>query len=137
LASFLHTYFVHYSREYSGEWQYGYKQAIQAVDYLEKDYDVVYMTTDLGRPYAYYLFYLQTSPEAFRKTALIRRSPFGFVDIDGFGKYRFSSDLRLAEKDTGKKVLYVDSPKKVPNNAHVLQTVTILNGNEVLKIYSL
>ncbi|HLD24364.1 MAG TPA: glycosyltransferase family 39 protein, partial [Patescibacteria group bacterium] len=33
---FWHTYMTHYPKEYSGEWQYGYKQAIE---FTEKHYD--------------------------------------------------------------------------------------------------
>jgi hypothetical protein len=135
LAYFLHGYYMHYPYEFSGEWQYGYKQAIAYVASVQDTYDEVRMTTELGRPYAYYLFYLQTPPRVFRQTALIRRDPFGFVDIDGFDKYRFMADLS-DKRDGDKNILYVGG-KTVPKNANILKTINLLNGKPALIIYTL
>jgi 4-amino-4-deoxy-L-arabinose transferase-like glycosyltransferase len=135
LIYFLHGYFVHYPYEFSGEWQYGYREAIHYVKSVEESYDEVRMTTDLGRPYVYYLFYTETQPEEFRRTAIVRKSPFGFVDIDGFGKYRFAEDV--SADTSNKRILYIDSAGKVPGDVHVLKTIHLLNGKEALKVYTL
>ncbi len=134
LLAFLHTYYRHYPVEYSGEWQYGYKQAITYVQSVEKEYDRIAMTTDLGRPHAYYLFYLKTPPEEFRKTVDVKRDAFGFVNIDGYGKYVFIPNV--SQFTDGKHILYVDHYKKMPAHATLKKTISLLDGTPVLAIYT-
>lgn len=136
LTYFLHNYINHYPYNYSGEWQYGYRESIRYVNEIGDEYDQIVVTTELGRPYSYYLFYTKTHPEDFRKSAQIRRSPFGFVDIDGYGKYRFTQDLHTNDNTDG-KLLYVNLAEKTPSNANILRTVNQLNGKPVLSIYTL
>lgn len=133
---YLHGYYMHYPREYSGEWQYGYKESIEFVKKQEQNFDEVKITTELGRPYIYYLFYTKTNPEKFRKTAKIEREVFGFVNVEKLGKYSFAKDLNpMANKS--KKILYVDIKNKAPDNAKILQTFYLLNGNPALVAYEI
>jgi len=131
---FYHDYLVHYPRIYSGEWQYGYKESIKYVSDISDRYDIVEVTTDLGRPYIYYLFYTKKDPREFRKTADVEREVFGFVNVKGYGKYRFSKDLKVAPN---KKVLYVNSAQNTPKNTKILKTFHLLNGAPNITIYTL
>ncbi len=131
---FYHDYLVHYKRIYSGEWQYGYKESINYVSSVYGNYDQINITTELGRPYIYYLFYTKTPPGEFKKTAKVEREVFGFVNVKGYGKYRFLKDLKDV---SNKKVLYVNSAQNTPNNAKILKTFYLLNGDPVLKAYTL
>jgi len=135
-AYFTHDYFVHYPSEFSGEWQYGYQQSIVYVKSVESSYDSIQVTTALGRPYIYYLFYTKTNPDYFRQTAKIQRDPFGFVTVESFGKYSFpaSFDYSLSKKE---KVLYVGSLESLPKNVKILKTFYLLNGQPVLVAYTL
>ena len=132
---FYHDYFSHYVSEYSGEWQYGYKQSIDYVRSVENKYDYIQVTSALGRPYIYYLFYTKTDPRAYRQTAVIQRDAFGFVTVDSFGKYVFPSDYNysLSQKH---KVLYINTPYSLPRNIHILKTFYLLNGNPALVAYT-
>lgn len=132
---FYHDYFYQYPVDYSGEWQYGYKDSIEYVKSVEKNYDHIQITTDLGRPYIYYLFYNKTSPDFFRKTAKINRDVFGFVSIKGFDKYEFLDTFKYSDS-TNKKILYIGKPYNLPNNIHVLKTFYLLNGKSVLVAYT-
>jgi len=133
---FYHDYFVHYARVFSGEWQYGYKDSIRYTQSVEKNYDQINITEDLGRPYIYYLYYLKTNPNFFRMNAEVKRDAFGFVQVNGFGKYRFAQNL--SEIDIkNKKVLYVDAAKNVPENAQILKTFYRMDGTPTLKAYTL
>ena len=134
LGYYLHGYYKHYSVEYSGEWQYGYKESTEYVRNEQDKYDRILVTTSIGRPYIYYLFYLKTIPSVFQKDAIIRRDAFGFVNVDGYGKYRFGGDLNaLVEKDF--KNLYINSASEVPLGAKVLKTFFLLNGQPALVAY--
>lgn len=134
LLYYLHGYYNSYPQQFSGEWQYGYKQAIQFVKQHNDTYQKIYMTEDLGRPYIYFLFYLQFSPQQFRQSASIERETLGFVHVTHFDKYYFAKDIRLLPK--AEAVLYIDTPEKIPPEAHVAGTFKLLNGNTALVAYT-
>jgi hypothetical protein len=133
---FAHDYITHYPYEYSGDWQYGYKQSVDYAKSVEKNYDSVEITTALGRPYIYYLFYTKTNPVTFRQTANISRDVFGFVTVNGFEKYHFESEFNY-DLNKGKKVLYINIPKAVPVNAKILQKFNLLDGEGQLVAYTI
>lgn len=129
---FWHNYAVHYPTEYSGEWQYGYKQAIQYVDSVKETYDTVVLTESIGRPYIYVLFYDRISPREFWKTKDASFDEAGFYNVYGLGAYRF---VREGRKEYAGRTLYVLPPKDVPEDAHILRTISVLNGTPVLVIF--
>ncbi|HEX7042787.1 MAG TPA: glycosyltransferase family 39 protein [Patescibacteria group bacterium] len=130
---FLHGYFANYTREYAGEWQYGYKDSLTYLKSVENNYSRIYFTDELGRPYIYYLFYNKISPSEFRKNSDINRDVFGFVHVNSVGKYYFAKDLPNKEG----KSLYVNIPSMVPSNAHIQKKFYLPNGSEVLIAYTL
>jgi hypothetical protein len=131
---YLHNYYAHYPKTWSGEWQYGYREAIDYVKSVEDNYDRIVITTVLGRPYAYFLFYNKTNPESFRKTAFVERDPFGFVTVNSFGKYHFSDNFSQAERNED-KTLYINIA--APGSANIKKTFYLLNENPVLVAYEL
>lgn len=131
---YLYGYYRYYPIEYSGEWQYGYKQSIEYVRNMQAEYDQVWVSTALGRPYIYYLFYTQYDPQKFRANAKITRDPFGFVSVNGFDTYHFTDNFGIAEKN--KKILYVGSIGQVNNDAHIFKTFNLLNGKPTLIVYT-
>lgn len=131
---YIHGYYAHYPREFSGEWQFGYKESIGYVKEVQNEYDEVRVTTKLGRPYIYYAFYTQVSPEVFRKTVIAQRDPFGFVTIAGFDKYRFSDNIGSI-KSKSRRVLFIDVPQNIPKKVQVLKTFYLLNGEPALVAY--
>ena len=133
---FYHDYFYQYPYDYSGEWQYGYKQSIDYVLSVQNQYDYVQMTHALGRPYIYYLFYTKTDPRVYRKDAVIHRDAFGFVTVLGFGKYLFPENYTYTLSKT-KKVLYINTPYNLPKNIHILKTFYLLNGQPALVAYTI
>lgn len=134
VSYYLYGYYVHYSREYSGEWQYGYEEALQYAKENESSYDAIYFSTSLGRPYMYYLFFSDVTPEEFRTNSEVNRDAFGFVSVNRVGKYHFlrDADMKKGEKDT----LYVVDPFNAPKDGKILKTVNKLNGEPALIIYS-
>lgn len=132
LTYFLHGYIFHYPREFSGEWQYGYRDSINYVESVKEKYSRVNITEDLGRPYIYYLFYTKYDPKNFRKEAVVKRDAFGFVEVQSFNKYYFYKDLGLVNN---KSSLYIDIPDKVPLAANIVKTFYRLNGEPSLVAY--
>jgi hypothetical protein len=134
---YLHGYCVHYADEYSGEWQYGYKDSIEYVKSVGKNFNNVYVTSDLGRPYIYYLFYTKTDPRIFRIDSDVRRDPFGFVNVDRFGKYNFIGSTTKIKNKIGIKNLFIKTPSNVPPKAHILKRFYLLNSDVALVAYEL
>ncbi|MBI5123521.1 glycosyltransferase family 39 protein [Candidatus Roizmanbacteria bacterium] len=132
---FLEDYLVHYPKDYSREWQYGYKNAVIYMNQVGNNYKKIYLSSELGRPYIYTLFYKKYDPALFRKDADIERDAFGFVNVNRFGKYYFNKDIIDKEKD--KNILYIDSLGDVPKNAKILKEFKALDGNTVLIAYTL
>lgn len=132
---FTHNYFSHYSKEFSHEWQYGYKDAISYVRQVEDQYDRIYFTESLGRPYIYFLFYTQYDPVKFGEEVSATREVLGFVHIENFDKYYFAKDLQELPKQG--KILFIDTPNKVPDGFKIEKTFHLLNGERALIAYTL
>ena len=135
VAYFSHYYYAHYPKAYSGEWQFGYKQSVDYVKSVEKNYDYIQVTTALGRPYIYYLFYNKSSPEEFRNSSKIKREAFGFVKVEKVGKYLFPENYDYS-RGSSSKVLYINTPYKLPEDITILKTFYLLNGVPALVAYT-
>ena len=135
VAYYLHGYYVHYPRDYSGEWQYGYKEAIAYTEKEKEKYDAICFTTELGRPYAYVLFYSKYDPEKFAKEAHISRDAFGFVTVTSFDKYFFSGDVKGVCEEKG-KVLHVDLASKVTDTVRVVKEFPLKDGSSGLVAFT-
>lgn len=132
MTYYLHGYHVHYPVEYSGEWQYGYEEAISFVQ-NSHSYDRVVMTNALGRPYAYVLFYTKTHPSEFRSTARVERETLGFVHVTSFGNYTFSDTPSAVS--SSRNTVYIDVPNMVPEKVRVVKEFMLRNGEKVLVAY--
>ncbi len=132
ISYYLHNYYVHYPREFSGEWQYGYREALRRIAGISARYDKIVMTDSIGRPYMYTLFYTKTDPNILLKTKNAAFDDAGFYHVYGFSKYRFGGIL----PDTLEaKTLYIWDAGTVPQGAHVIDTIRLLNGNPVLVLF--
>jgi len=134
LSYYLHNYYVHYPREFSGEWQYGYREAIAKIAPLKAQYKHIYLTESIGRPYMYVLFYEGVDPAMYLKEKVSYFDDAGFYHVTGFGQYRFvGNQLPPLEKDA----LYILPPGSVPDGARRIDTIHKLNGEPVLAIFDL
>ena len=136
ISYFLHNYLRHYPKEFSSEWQYGYKEAIEFTSSNESKFDNIIFTEELGRPYIYVLFHKQYDPVRFQQEAKVEREVLGFVHVRSFGKYKFVKSV-LDNTDKNKNNLYVDTRANVPDGAKILKTFNLLNGQPSLVAYEL
>ena len=127
---YLHNYYFQYPIEYSGEWQYGYREAIWSVIPIASKYDTIVISDTIGRPYMYTLFYTKTSPNNLFRTKDAYFDAVGFYHVDGFLKYRFGGAL---PGTLAPKTLYVWN--SVPTGVRIINTIYLLNGNPVLYIF--
>ena len=129
---YLHMYYLHWPKNYSDQWQYGYKQAVEAIKPFYNDLDYVLVTKSQGRPYIYFLLYLKYDPKNFWQTAQIVKDKFFFLDVNGFDKFRFADNPN--EIPITGKVLYVTSPGLLPPDAGKITTIKRLDNLPVFDI---
>jgi hypothetical protein len=135
IVYFLHGYFYHYPYIFSRAWQYVYQPSISYVQQNQKQYDEVHITTRLGRPYIYYLFYNKTTPSEFRRDMDIKRESFGFVTVNRVGNYKFIEEIHEKEPDRTKSILYINTPEEIPAGARILENFYDLDGTLSLVAY--
>jgi 4-amino-4-deoxy-L-arabinose transferase-like glycosyltransferase len=133
VSYYLYNYHVHYPREFSGEWQYGYKQGIEYAQGVDSQYDHIYVSESIGRAYMYTLFYTQYDPQKFLNTKKSYFDADGFYHVDGFGKWIFIKTM--PQKVLPNNLIIGNTNWNSPNDK-VLHTVKLLNGDPVLNIFS-
>jgi 4-amino-4-deoxy-L-arabinose transferase-like glycosyltransferase len=129
IFSYLHTYHVHYPVEYSGEWQYGYREAFRYAETVKNQYKKIVVTDYIGRPYAYALFYGKYPPEEFWQTKDASFDAAGFYNVYAFGPYEF---IRTSGSHWEPEVLYILQPDAIPQGAKEVFRINLLNGKPVL-----
>lgn len=65
LAYFTHLYFVHDPIENSKNWYSEYPEIAQFVDSKKGDYEKIIISTELGQPHEFLLFYLKYDPKTY------------------------------------------------------------------------
>lgn len=135
IAYYFKDYYSYYAKQFSHEWQYGYKDAIDYVNKVENKYDAIYLTDAFGRPYIYMLFYKKYDPNKFRENAVVKRETLGFVTVLSFDKYYF--EKTLIPKNKIKRTLYIDVPKDVIDGAKIEKKFYFVNGDVSLIAYTL
>jgi len=78
LSFYLHNYYRHYPLDSEAEWHFGFKQAIEQVVKIEKDYSRVYFSSSFEPPLIFYLFWSQYPPEKFNAYQLQEIDEGGF-----------------------------------------------------------
>lgn len=129
---FYHNYFNHYAKEYSGEWQYGYKQAIEYAQTIEHNYSSIVLTGSIGRPYMYTAFFTKLDPKEFHRTIDGSFDSAGFYNSSSLGTWQFTREgVREYDADT----LYILDPHDVPDEANVIKDIDLLNGDRKLVVF--
>ena len=126
---YLHNYYFHYPQESNFAWQYGYKQMVQKVSQIENQYNRIFVTTALGRPYIYFAFYNRISNQDFLKNKVADRDWYGFWTVSKLGKYYFDfTPLQNSRQND----LIVTTPESIPGEFNVFDTIYDLEGKPVL-----
>jgi 4-amino-4-deoxy-L-arabinose transferase-like glycosyltransferase len=134
--------FKKYSLNYSRDWQYGYKEAVDYIKSNSDRYDMVVFTRYYGEPHMFTLFYLNYPPENYMNNpSLVRYKAYDWVWVTRFDKYYFPN---LSDKGTGygdiitenpgKKILFIGRSEDIPNSVQRLKTINFLDGKRVFDI---
>ncbi|MCX6724629.1 MAG: hypothetical protein NTV20_00810 [Candidatus Shapirobacteria bacterium] len=66
-TAYLHQYFYHYPKESWRYWAYGYQEAMQGINQLEKNYDQVLINNTYEPSILWFLFWNKYSPQSFQR----------------------------------------------------------------------
>lgn len=130
IFSYLHGYYIHYPRNWGGQWQFGYKEMVKYVYQNEHKYDYIFITPALGRPYIYFAFYNNYRLDNFLKDRVASRDWFGFWSVSKLGKINFDIPDKLPARG---KILLVSTTKDNAGFSYIT-TVKDLSGNPVFLI---
>lgn len=87
---YLHLYYVHYPKELSFAWQYGFDQISSYVKDHYDEYDHIIITDRYDQPYILLAFFLKYPPAQLQKELVMSdRDNFGFSTGRSFGKLQF------------------------------------------------
>jgi hypothetical protein len=129
ICSYLQNYYLVYPVKYSSDWQYGYKQMVQSVAGVQGNYDHIWVTGKYGRPYVYFLFYNQYSPEKYWANRQVSRDQFGFWSVASFDKYQFTAPAQPG------KWLFVGDPSQEKVAVKGLKYIFNPSGGVVFAVY--
>lgn len=132
IAYFLNQYFVQQNYFYSQDWQYGYKEAVDYIKPIMKNYEKIVVSNEafLDQSYMFFLYYFQYDPKKYQESGGTVSGGFkenhkGFLNIT----------FKPINADNEGDVLFVGRPQDVPENAKLLKTIYYLDGKEAIKIF--
>jgi len=135
---FLDAYFIHLSIHNSKYWEYGYKQIVETVTPIQKNYDVIKVQQSYAQPYIYFLFYQKYDPLRYQQMANLKESEYGDVgQVEKLDNIYFSPidwSINRGEKGT----LFVADSVRIPpedsqesDSFRVISEIKYLNGRDI------
>src|SRR3989304_10004445 len=128
---YLHIYYDHWQKNYSSQWQYGYKEAVKITENYYSSVNNIFVTEAAGRPYVYFLFYMKYDPDKYQKVSEVERDEQFFLRVKSFDKFVFPDAEPVSVK---RNSLYILSPNNLPEGATRVKTIYDLEGNPVFDI---
>ena len=73
---FLDAYFIHLPKHSSKNWEYGYKQIVEAITPIQNNFEQIKIQQSFAQPYIFFLFYQKYDPSKYQKQASLVESEF-------------------------------------------------------------
>lgn len=121
---YLKQYFTKLDYKYSGQWQYGYKEAVSFVNANEYRYKKIIVSNQvpLDQSYMFFLFYLKYPPRLYQEERGVNNS---------FGKYEFRP-INFEQDSKISKALIIGSSKDIPTEAGLVRKILLLSGEPII-----
>ena len=131
---YLHLYYVHYPKELSYAWQYGFDQIASYVSANEDKYDHIVISDRYDQPYILMAFFMKLPPEELQKATLTPRDKFGFSTVRDLGKMEFRQINYGSDKNlVNTLIISADEPV---DDSKVIHTVVDPGGKVLFKFLS-
>ena len=129
LVYYLDSYFIHLSKHNSKLWEYGYKQMVEIVTPIQKNYTTVKVQQSFAQPYIYFLFYQKYQPAIYqKKSKLVDSGLIGDVGyVNKLDNIEFVPiDWSLNRGDSGSLIIG-DSVRIPPQDSSDTKLFTLIN----------
>ena len=142
VQAYLKNYYLVYPKEYSKDWQYGYKQVVDYMKQHMNEYDQIVFTRHYGEPHMFTLFYLNYDPAKYQNDSNLNRfETYDWVRVLHFDKFYFpdlgdpgSRFEDIVRENPDKKLLFIGRGGDFPKEQTRLFTVNFLNGDNAFDI---
>lgn len=151
---YQHEYWVHYPWQSERWWHAGFKESIQSIKEIDKDYDRVIISTANEPPWIFFAGWYEYPPEAWQKEFPIGNdvnlsgfgkishtdkfyfgSPEAEIGIYGIGKYMDSKTLYLAvAKEIGANLIM--EPGRTPPELKLVKAIAYPSGEPAFYLFS-
>lgn len=130
---YFDQYFVQQNYENAKEWQFGYKEAVDSVQRISKNYKKIVVSNQpyMDQSYMFFLYYLQYPPQQYQQESM--RASGGFRENHSFGKYEFRP-IHWADEKSDPSVLYVGRPEDFPAGYSEIDSVHFPDGMKAMVI---
>lgn len=137
---YFDRYFIHATKEYSRYWLYGYKQSMEYLHSLNKQYDKIIISDSYGQPYIYFLFYTKYPPEKFQKQAKLDQPGVDVGTVRKIDNIEFRHIYWPADRGL-KNSLFIGPEEELPTQDilpfkefSILKEINFLNGENAFKV---
>ena len=149
MRNYLNDYFGNYTKNYSQDRQYGYKQVVRYIKENYRSYDKIILTKKYGEPHEFILFFWPWNPINYKNDPnLIRFYQSNWYWVDRFDKFYFVNDWDIPKEEkedfileSGGKFdcqksncLVITSPGNYPKGWKKLKTIYFLNNKVAFEI---
>ncbi len=139
---YLNQYYNIYPKQYSRDWQYGYKQVVGYIKDHQNEYDLIILSRHYGEPHMFTLFYLNYNPAKYQNNPNLNRfETNNWVWVLNFDKFYFpdlgdkgSQQKDILEKYKDKRLLFIGKEGDFPLGGRKLKAVSFLDGSTAFEI---
>jgi len=131
IVYFIDAVFVHTPIHNSRYWYYGFKQVVQAITPIQKNYSEIFIEQSYDQPYIYFLFYQKYDPEKYQHAN--NMSVENNLDVGLVGRLDniYFTDIDWAKDREKKGVVFVADPETIPphdsNDPKLFNEITEIN----------
>lgn len=142
IGYYLNQYYNVYPKNYSRDWQYGYKQVVDYISQHKEEYDEIVFSRHYGEPHMFTLFYLNYDPAKYQNNPnLVRFETNNWAWVLKFDKLYFpdlgdkgtqQQDILKQYKD--KKMLLIGKNGDFLYGGRKLKQINFLDGTTAFEI---
>lgn len=126
LSYFLDAYFVHLPKHNSQYWYYGYKQVVQVITPIQRNFKTIKVQQSYDQPYIFFLFFQKYNPVKYQQKALLVGAGADIGRVEELDNIEFTPINWPGDGET-KGTLLVGDPVWLPYG----DEIKYLNGRDV------
>ncbi len=132
------TKYLHYNRDYSQNWQYGYEQMVSKLKEYYPEFNNVYITKKYGEAHEFILFYWPWDPLKYQTDPNLGWDFHAdWYWVNAFDKFTFINDWEITDLKLSPDSLLITTPDNYPRvNAKLIDSVSFLNKEKAFEFIS-